>query len=323
MNVKRKKVVLPKETKFDSVIFGIISKQYYEDYLDNVEERIGGPLIYANSACASNNSYVALVTKFSDEDSFMLDYLNGKNSKIFHYNDTNSHCLTIKLKKINQTQEKAFVYYDLRTTTFNETNLPNVSAYNYLFLEGAIGDYDINLIKKCSELGDVALDGSAFINKVDNTTGLLTYTEDNTIKEIIPYCHYIKFTSEESELLTGKTNVKEACEIIKSWGAQEIIITKRDIVCVLDKNGNYIEERIVEKPNLNYAFLDTTVFVSYVNQRITSDPIYSLYCACAIGTLKLKRPGPLLCNRADIDHCLKFYYYFKPVETIEPVEDDI
>ena len=323
MNVKRKIINPPIVDTLDSVIFGKLAIETYKDYLGNEETRYGGSIVYAARTCACCKDNVALVTKYNQDFNCIEKELFGKNTKLFLHQDKITQRITTKITHLPPFNDDLLKYYEVQNTPLTIDNIPDLKAYNYIFLEGCLGDYDKELIIACSKLGRVALDASAFLRSINEVTKILQFNDDNILKELAPYCSFLKLSIDESYTLTGKIRPKEACEIIKSWGAGEVIITKGNIICVMDANYNYIEERIVESLNLNRAYLDTTTFVSYVHQRLTAEPICSLFYACALGTLKLNRPGPLLCTKTDIDHYLKFFYYLQPVKVIEPVTDDL
>lgn len=323
MTVIRKKVTIPIDDTLDAILFGKITNESFRDYLGNREDRFGGgAIVYAENACAIMKSNIAVVTKLSKDNEEMLTAFHGKHTKLYTIEDSLTQVSSVQISNVTPFKDEAFYSYPIQNSPFNIKDLPSDKTYNYIFVDGAQGDYDVDLIKKCASMGNVALDASAFIRKVNPKTRLLEDRDYDLIKELLPYCNVIKLTYDQCYYLTGNVRTKDACEVIKQWGANEVLVTKNNILCLLDKNFNYREEPIAEKLNLNRIHLDTTTFVTYVIQRITSDPITSLYIACALGTMKLKRPGPLLCRKVDIDHVLKFFYYFKPVDIIEPVDDD-
>lgn len=321
--VKRKKVNIQKDDTLDSIIFGKISFEKYVDYLGNSENRIGGPIVYAESTCASCKDNVAIITKLSEQDKDILKVFEGINTNVISHYDNFTQETKVHISNVTPYKDEVFYNCLKQNSPFTKNDIPNLRAYNYIFLEGAQGDYDVELIKECSTRGKVALDASSFICKINPKTLLIENKDYNTIKQLLPYCDYVLFNQDQLRPLTDMARTKDACEVIKSLGAKEVLVSRNNVLCLLDNNYNYREERIAESLNLNRAYLNTTTFVSYVNHRITSDPINALYCACAIGTIKLKRPGPLLCNRVEIDHILKFFYYYKPIEFLETVPDDI
>lgn len=322
MSSNRKKLKFEDDDTLEAIIFGNIAKERYSDFLGNDETREGGAIVYAHRACASMRSCVGIVTKIAKYDVDYLKTFDAKNTKLFVKYIPETQENRLQYSYTTPIKKDFFTRYIYQADTFTTNDIPEDKTYNYIFLEGAIGDYDISLIKKCATLGSVAVDASAFMREVVQPTGILLPRELDTIKEIAKYCDVIKLTYDESYLLTKTKVIKNSCSIIKSWGAKEVLITKGNIVCLMDKNDNYLEERIAEKINMNLAYLDTTTFVTYVLQRLTSDPIFSLYVACAVGTLKLKRPGPVLFNAVDLNHYLKFFYYYKPFRNIEPVDEE-
>ena len=322
MPIKRKEVKIEIDDTFDAVIFGKLSRESESTYVYTPNDlRPGGVALYSASTCSSCLFKVALVTKLVEEDKEFLSDLCGKNTQIFTHYDEIPQVVRKSVQEVTPTKDELITRCLIQNSPFTTKDIPDVKAYAYVFPEGIYGDYTIDLIKECSTLGKVYLDASTFLNKVDPKLQLVLFHNHGLLEELAPYCELIKITEDELVRLTNNKNLLESMSEIQSWGAKEVLVTSKNLLYLLDANGNFIRERIAEDYTINCNHLDVSTIITYAIERITSDPIYSLYTAGAVSMAKLNRPGPLRTCQAEVDHNLKFFYYYKPVQTIEPVDD--
>lgn len=318
----RKKVKIEIDEMLDAVIFGKFSIESDSTYVSQPKDvRPGGVALYAATTCASCLFRVGLVTKLTKQYKDYLFHLYGKNTQVFPHFTTSSQEVRKSIEQITQSKDELTTRCLNQNSPFTISDIPKVKAYSYIFPEGIYGDYDVKLIQKCSTLGKVYLDASSFLNQISSIRNLVMFHDHGLIPKLAPYSHLMKFTQEEIQRVTNSMDLFQSMKTIQSWGAKEVLVTNQNLLYLLDANGNFIRERIAEEFTLNCNHLDVSTLVTYAIERITSDPIYSLYTAGAVSMAKLNRPGPVRTCQNEIDHNLKFYYYYKPVQTIEPVTD--
>ena len=322
MQINRREVKIEIDETLDAVIFGKLSREAESTYVYTPNAiRPGGVALYAASTCSSCNFKVALVTKLLKADDKFLRNLYGKSTQIFSHYDELAQDVRKSVQEITPTKDELITRCLTQNSPFTTKDIPNVKAYSYVFPEGIYGDYTIDLIKECSKLGKVYLDASAFLNKIEPKLKLVSFHDHGLLQDLAPYCELIKITQEELERLTNNKDLMVSMKTIQGWGAKEILVTDKNSLYLLDAKGNFVIERIAEEYTLNCNHLDVSTLITYAIERITSDPISSLYTAGAVSMAKLNRPGPIRTCQSEIDHNLKFFYYYKPVQTIEPIED--
>lgn len=118
-----------------------------------------------------------------------------------------------------------------------------------------------------------ALTKKAFISFDPNFREDLWKDEKETfIKKCLPFIsksHLCKFSLEEAQLLSGKTNLEEACELFHEAGVPLIVIT-------LGSEGTYISSQYLKKtiPSIKVQPIDTTgagdAFIGCLLQQIST-----------------------------------------------------
>ena len=322
MNKEHKILKINIDNTYDAVIFGKLCKEVNFNYLGLKEKRPGGSLVYATSTCASCLNKVAIVPKLSSSDKVMLESLYGRHVDLFPIYDEFSQEIRNHIYEDDLGNDYLLSYCYTQSAPFHVNDIPNLNTYYYIFPKGVYGDYDVDLIKECSLQGKVALDASTFLNYINEETHILEFRDHHLIKDLCPYCDILKISHDECLKVTNADSIENACKILKSWGANEILVVNGKNLFLMDINDNFISENIPCNLNLNYTYIDTVCLVAYATARITSDPIFSLYNACVVGMSKIHRPGTVTCSRTELDYFTKFLYSFKPVVTIEPVEDN-
>lgn len=298
----------PENNTYDAVIIGNIAKERNVDYLGNVENREGGAIVYAAAACSSNWSKVAVATKLAKEDYEMLRPLHSKFSQVFY--KFNGQTASIENETLN---EEVKTICKQQGAPFQISDIPEVKSYYYIFVGEFYGEIPLDLIEYYAHFGKIAVDASVFVKRINPITKEAEYHDYRNKKQLASYCDVLKASMREAKILTGTDKPEEAARIIQSWGASEILLTNGTELYLLDENGEFWESYIYETASIGRLYRGTTVFVTYVTQRLTSDPDTALYCAGAIAMCKVKRPGPIRCLRKDINHNLKYFYYYLPV----------
>lgn len=302
---------LPPLDKFDGVIVGNIAKETNYDYLNNFEEREGGAIVYAATACASGGFKIAVSTKLAKKDEGMLRPLYSKHVDV--YTKYNGITAEIENRFIDKTREDVLTICKKKGAPFLPIDIPEINTYYYIFVGDFWGDVPIETIKYFSELAYIAVDASCFVKRVNSKTRVVEYCDYPNKKLLASYCDVFKASLKEAKILTGLSDPVACAKMIKSWGAKEVLITERNTFHLIDENGEYWKNHVYEIETIGRLYRGTTAFVTYVLQRLTSDPDTSLYCAGAVTMCKLVRQGPVRCSRAELNNQLKFFYYYQNV----------
>ena len=290
---------------YDSVIIGHITKDYNIDHLGNTVEICGGAVLYSSASAHVLGHKVAAVTRLANNDLDRLDAFTIPKEDIYSIESKNS--TTMKNEYFTPDKERRRCTCLSLGDPFTIDDIPKANADIYHFAGLTYGDFSNDLIKKCAELGAVAVDVQACLRHADMTDGSMYFEDWADKKEMLPFIKFLKTDAAEAEIMTGTSNREEAAKILHSWGADEVLITYNTEVLIYD--GKSVFTCPIRARNLNgRTGRGDTTFAAYINERLNNDIASSLLYATATVSLKMETPGPLKCSRQDIEEYIKSFY---------------
>lgn len=296
-------------TKHEIVIIGNIAMEQNTDCYDNYVVIEGGACLYASYVAASLQKDYALVTKLSKHDEKMLKKVWGISGCL--YSKFNGRTAAFENNMPNSDREAVEKVCLQKGAPFQIDDIPEVDTFLYYFAGDVYGDFPLDTIKYYATKGMIAVDMQAFMNHVDPTSGRITIKDYKHKKELLPYCDFVKANGFEAEILTGTTDMKEACDIIKSWGANEVMITKGNEVYVLDEEDNFYKENLYSKVRAGRIGRGTTIFTTYILGRLFGGTQNSLSYAAAMGSIKLGTLGPVITSIPDVIRQMELYHLYE------------
>ena len=272
----------------------MLSKHIYcigELLIDFVAEKQGADLSKANEfvkkaggapanvACAisklgGQSAFIGCVGK-DPFGTFLLDTLERYDVDISLAQRSETFT-TLAFVSLAENGERDFVFsrgadkeltYDSSIKSVFKDNMVHLGAATALLggsLEKAYGHY----------LFDALTEG-AFISFDPNFRGdLWKNKESDFVKKCLPYVeksHLCKFSLEEAQLISGKTEIKDACTVLHQIGAQVIAVT-------LGSEGTFVSTKTSQKtiPSIAVSPVDTTgagdAFIGCLLQQIATLP---------------------------------------------------
>ena len=126
-------------------------------------------------------------------------------------------------------------------------------------------------------------------------------------KRVLPYIDYLKTDTAEAEILTGQTDRVVAAQLLREWGAKEVVITNSAEVLAFD--GNEMYTCPIKARNLSgRSGRGDTTFAAYITQRQSHSMADSLLWATATVSTKMEAPGPYKGKGSDIEAYIKEFY---------------
>lgn len=290
---------------YDSMIIGHITKDRNIDHLGNSVEICGGAVLFSSASARALGHHAAAVTRLAKNDSERLSAFTIPQDDVYSIEAKKS--TTIKNEYFTPDKERRRCTCLSLGDPFSFDDLPDIKADIYHFAGLIYGDFPNDMIKKCSELGAVAVDVQACLRHVDMTDGSMYLEDWADKKEMLPFIKYLKTDAAEAEIMTGTADRAEAAKLLHSWGADEVLITHSTEVLVYD--GKSVYTCPIRARNLSgRTGRGDTTFAAYINERLYNDIKASLLYATAAVSLKMETPGPLKCDRQDIDKYIKEFY---------------
>ncbi|MGN0526922.1 MAG: PfkB family carbohydrate kinase [Acutalibacteraceae bacterium] len=292
---------------YDSMIIGHITKDFNIDHEGNQVEICGGAVLYSSASAYALGHKVAAVTRLAKSDYDRLEQFTIPKEDVYVIPSKSS--TTMKNQYFTADKERRACTCLSLGDHFETDDIPkDASADIYHFAGLIYGDYPNELIKKCADLGKVAVDVQTCLRHADMEDNGRMYFEDwADKKEMLPYVTFLKTDAAEAEILTGCTDRLEAAKILHSWGAKEILITHNTEVLAYDGENAYTCPIKARNLSGRTGRGDTT-FAAYINERLNKSMEEALLYATAIVSLKMETPGVFKGTKADIESYIEQFY---------------
>lgn len=290
---------------YDTLEIGHISLDYNIDYLDNQIIEVGGAVIYSSAAAYAGGYKVGVVTKLAPQDKDRLNCFVIDKDDVFYIPSKES--TSIRNKYHTADKERRTCTCIGQGDSFSIQDIPDVDVDVYHFAGLIYGDFDGDLMIELSKRGKIAVDVQALLRHANRETGEMYFEDWADKKRVLPYIDYLKTDTAEAEILTGQTDRVVAAQLLREWGAKEVVITNSAEVLAFD--GNEMYTCPIKARNLSgRSGRGDTTFAAYITQRQSHSMADSLLWATATVSTKMEAPGPYKGKRADIEAYIKEFY---------------
>ncbi|MEN8097539.1 MAG: PfkB family carbohydrate kinase [Chloroflexota bacterium] len=249
----------------------------------------GGGVYYGGVALARLGLGVAVVTRLNQNDNHLLDELRDEGIQVFA-------TAAPETSGIENLYDSADMERRICKTIgfagkFSQDAISDLRAEVYMMTPIIAGEMDLEFLKALASHGPVGLDVQGFVRVREN--GDLVFRRWQDMDEGLQYVKFLKVDRAEAELLTDRTDLEEAAQVLASYGHPdlEIIVTQSSGVMVLSQ-GKIYKAPFTPRSLAGRTGRGDTCFATYVGSRLNSSPEESCRLAAAITTLKQEKPGP-------------------------------
>jgi len=258
----------------------------------------GGAPFFGALAAVPSKKKIAVVTKMAGQDEHILTLLRTAGVDVFLIEASE----TTRMRVVHQTEN------------MDERQLYQVKNAGFFLLEempmlepcrihlGALTDQEFTfefmgqLRPRASSL---SMDMQNIVRQVDTKTGRIHFRDDPIKKEMIHLVDIVKLDIVEAEILTGKSDLKDAASVLEDWGSLETMITCSEGILVRYRNKTCFERYTNRSDHGRTGRGDTTIG-SYLAWRIDHDVPESLKFAAALTSIKMETPGPFHGSMDDV-----------------------
>lgn len=295
-------------SKYGCAIVGSVTKDKNTDCFGNVVERTGGAVLFAGAQARALGGRPAAIVKCAEKDADRLNDFPLPKEDIFYVPSSKS--TNMENVYLSADKERRICRCASAADPFQISEIPDLDAEIYYLAGLVYGDFNSEIIKTLAKRFPVAFDAQAALRRVADD-GSVYFADWEEKREIIPYITYLKADAAEAEILTGRSDRREAARLLRAWGAKEIVITHGSEVLAYD--GEDFFARPIKARNLSgRTGRGDSTFAAYLNERISRAAPEALLIAAAAVSLKMETPGPFRGTRADVENYIdEFYCDFK------------
>ncbi|MCX5812714.1 MAG: PfkB family carbohydrate kinase [Proteobacteria bacterium] len=258
----------------------------------------GGAPFFGALAAAPTKKKIAVITKMSGQDEYILTQLKAAGVDVFLLNTPE----TTHMRVVHQTDnmDERLIYQTKNAGFFEIEQMPSIESR--LMHLGALTDQEFTLefIRQLrSRTPRLSMDMQNIVRQVDRTTGVIHFKDAPVKKEMTSLVDAVKLDVVEAEILTGTDDLHEAAAIVEGWGSAETMITRSDGVFVRYRGQTYFEKYSNKSAHGRTGRGDTTMG-AYLAWRIDHDVHESLRFAVALASIKMETPGPFRGSLDDV-----------------------
>lgn len=269
-------------------------------YRGKEEISSGGAVYYGSIALARIGVRAAVITRLREDDFARLAEMKEEGILVF-------------AQPAEQTSGIENIYFtddmDRRICKplgfagpFRLEDMPDIQARTFIIGPLMAGEVEIPLIRELSKKGTTALDVQGFVRVREGDD--LVFRDWQEKEEGLSYVDVLKLDDMEAEVLTNKTDLREAVKELAEYGPKEIVLTHARGVLVY-ADDNYYEAPFTPKEIRGRTGRGDTCFATYLGKRLTSSPKEACKFAAAVTSLKMENPGPFKGFIEEVEELLK------------------
>jgi len=282
------------QQKYDYYLIGPISIDTEQFYDGTSKKLIGGALPFGAYAALAGNRKIGALAKIGADDQYITDLLYIKNLTVIPSKRTPSYHLTYQ----SENREHRTISVASACDCFLTSDIPDAEAEIYHLAGLSYGDFDHELFPFLASRGKLACDLQGFLRHPIN--GKLEFEDWPEKFTYIPYVTYLKADAAEAEIITGRSDRRDAAEQLYQWGAKEVLITHNTEVLVYDGTSFYTCP-IRARSLIGRSGRGDTTFSSYITERIDHAIPDALFYATSLVSLKMESTGPFRGTRSDVE----------------------
>ena len=293
--------------QFDTFIIGELCIDEVVNFDGSSEFSIGGAVVYSSYAALAGGNKVGILIK-SGASEKMMPYILPVHNHSIYWRESDKGTSSIRNVFLDDKRERRTTTALAQGSQIVAAEIPDDVQAKVFHLAGLMnGDYEDAIIPALAKRGKVALDMQCYLRTPDPKTGEMIYGDWPRKKELLPYITYLKTDAAEAEILTGKSDRREAARLMVEWGVKEALITHNTEV--LDYDGkDYYTCPLKPRGLDGRTGRGDTTFSSYITERERVDIPQALEYASALVSLKMETPGPFKGNRKDVEEFIQMYY---------------
>ncbi len=248
----------------------------------------GGAFNYGAHVAAAMGLRACAITRLSPEDKEVILRLRKLGVNVSVHWTAHSTCLQLVYPSENP--DERVIYVNSWAGAFSAKEVNPIEAEVIVVGASMREEVPAEIIKLLAQKDSIlAADIQSFIRI--NDQGRLIARPWLEKEEILSKINVLKTDAVESELLTGKKDIKEAALLIHSMGPQEVIITHKDGVLVWAE-GEFYTSPFYPRELVGRSGRGDTCLAAYLCKRIHSSPEEATIWAAALTSIKMEAEGP-------------------------------
>ena len=264
----------------------------------------GGAFYYGVHVVVKMGLKAAVITRLADEDFDVVDDLSLMGVEVFATPTAQS--TSLKLVYPTQNLDHRTVHNVGFAGPFTPAEVAPVQARTFHIGASVRGEVPPEVIKALAQKeARISLDVQGFIRV--NRGGKLVHEDWPEAAQVLELVDVLKADGVEAEVLTGRSDLREAAQALAEFGPSEVVLTHRKGVLVY-ADGHFHAAPFRTREMRGRTGRGDTCTAAYLGKRLTASPAEATIWAAALTSLKMEAEGPFNKEIRDVEELIRKRY---------------
>jgi sugar/nucleoside kinase (ribokinase family) len=248
----------------------------------------GGAFNYGARVAVKMGLRAAVTTRLAQEDFGAVDDLTRMGVEVFATPTPQS--TTLKLVYPTPNLDHRTVYNAGSAGPFTPAEVAPVQARVFHVGASIRGEVPLEVIEALAQKETrISLDVQGFLRV--NRGGELIHEDWPEAAQVLKLVDVLKADGLEAEVLTGRSDLREAAQALAEFGPREVVLThsKGVLVCA---DGRFYAAPFRTREMRGRTGRGDTCIAAYLGKRLTASPAEATVWAAALTSLKMETEGP-------------------------------
>ena len=264
----------------------------------------GGAFYYGAHVVVKMGLRAAVITRLAEEDFGVVEDLSQMGVEVFATPTAQS--TNLRLVYPTQDLDHRSVYNVGFAGPFTPAEVAPVQACTFHIGASVRGEVPPEVIEALAQKETrISLDVQGFIRV--NRGGELVHEDWPEAAQVLGLVDVVKADSVEAEVLTGRSDLREAAKALAEFGPREVVLTHGKGVLVYADDRFYAAPFRAREMRGRTGRGDTCI-AAYLGKRLTAPPAQATIWAVALTSLKMEAEGPFNREIREVEKLIRQEY---------------
>ncbi len=264
----------------------------------------GGAFYYGVHVVVKMGLKAAVITRLAEEDFEVVKDLSRLGVEVFATPTAQS--TSLKLVYPAQNLDHRTVHNVSFAGPFTPAEVAPVQAHTFHIGASVRGEVPPEVIEALAQKDAmISLDVQGFIRV--NRGGKLVHEDWPQTAQGLELVDVLKADAVEAEVLTGRSDLREAARALAEFGPREVVLTHGKGVLVY-ADGRFYAAPFWTREMRGRTGRGDTCIAAYLGKRLTASPAEATIWAAALTSLKMEAEGPFSREIDEVEESIKERY---------------
>jgi len=277
----------------------------------------GGAFYYGVNVVVRMGLEAAVITRLAKQDFEVVDDLTRMGVEVFATPTAQS--TNLKLVYPTHDPDQRTVYNVGFAGPFTPAEVAPVKAHTFHVGASLRGEVPLEVIEALAQKETrISLDVQGFLRV--SRGGELVHEDWPQAAQVLELVNVLKADAVEAEVLTGRSDLREAAQALAEFGPREVVLTHGKGVLVY-ADGHFHAAPFRTREMKGRTGRGDTCIAAYLGKRFTASPAEAAIWAAALTSLKMETEGPFDREIKEVEKLIRQEYQY-PIPNTKFMEDN-